>query len=402
MKKENMTSTVLVLVFIGIGGCLFQEQPNKLSETSMRISSSAFDHEGEIPDIYACDGVSPPLKFSNIPENVKSLVLIMDDPDAKEVAGYTWVHWLVWNISPSITGIEEGSVPVNAREGKNGRGQIGYQGPCPPVGRTHRYFFKLYALDIVLDLPEGTIKKQLEDAMQGHILAEAELIGMYSCSDSVTRILFIGNSHTFFNDLPEMFAELARAGGYEVEVDMSAQGGWSLSDHAASTITLNKIEQEDWDYVILQEKPSLIVDNPDEDSYPAIRLLYDKTSEKDTTLILFMTWGPRNGLPYAGYKNFDDMQAHICSGYTDIANELDIMVAPVGIAWQNGIEKDPQLNLWNPDGTHPSREGSYLSACVFYAIIFQQNPEGLNYKADLSEEMAQFLQIIAAETVYHS
>lgn len=215
---------------------------------------------------------------------------------------------------------------------------------------------------------------------------------------ATTRVLFIGNSHTFFNDLPEMFAELARAGGYEVDVDMSAQGGWSLADHAASTITLNKIEQG-WDYVILQERTSLIVDNPNEHSYPAIRLLYDKISEKDAALILFMTWGPRDGLPYAGYKNFDEVQAQICSGYIDIANELDVMVAPVGIAWQNGIEKDPQLNLWNPDGAHPSREGSYLSACVFYAIIFQKSPEGLIYRANLSEEIAQFLQIIAAETV---
>jgi Raf kinase inhibitor-like YbhB/YbcL family protein len=209
MKRENIASTILLLVFIGIGGCLFQEQPEELSEasrTSLKISSSAFDHEGEIPDIYACDGVSPPLKFSNIPEDAKSLVLIMDDPDAKEVAGYTWVHWLVWNISPSITGIEEGSVPLDAREGKNGRGQNGYQGPCPPVGQTHRYFFKLYALDIVLDLPEGAIKTQLEDAMEGHILAEAELIGLYSRSASATQILFIGNSHTFFNDLPHMIA----------------------------------------------------------------------------------------------------------------------------------------------------------------------------------------------------
>lgn len=214
-----------------------------------------------------------------------------------------------------------------------------------------------------------------------------------------TRVLFIGNSHTFFNDLPEMFQELARAGGYEVEVDMSAQGGWSLSDHAASTITLNKIEQQEWDYVILQERTSLIVDEPDEHAYPAIRLLYDKISAKDATLILFMTWGPRDGLPSAGYINFDAIQAQICSGYTDIADELGVIVAPVGIAWQNGIEKDSQLNLWNSDGAHPSREGSYLAACVFYAIIFQQNPEGLTYRAGLSEEIAQFLQTIAAETV---
>jgi hypothetical protein len=160
-----------------------QTQPEELSETSknpMEILNSAFNHEGEIPAIYACDGVSPPLKFNNILENTKSLVLIMDDPDAKDVVGYTWVHWLVWNISPTTRVIEEGSVPLNAREGKNGRGTQGYQGPCPPIGRTHRYFFKLYALDTVLDLPEGATKGQLEEAMEGHILAETRLIGLYS------------------------------------------------------------------------------------------------------------------------------------------------------------------------------------------------------------------------------
>lgn len=192
MKRENITSAVILLVFIGIGGCMFQEESEELSETSktpLMITSSAFDHEGEIPAIYACDGVSPPLEFSNIPENTKSLVLIMDDPDAEEVVGYTWVHWLVWNISPSTKGIEEGAVPVDAREGRNGMGTIGYQGPCPPVGRTHRYFFKLYALDIVVDLPEGATKEQLEDAMEGHVLAEAELIGMYSRSGHNVIIL---------------------------------------------------------------------------------------------------------------------------------------------------------------------------------------------------------------------
>ena len=214
-----------------------------------------------------------------------------------------------------------------------------------------------------------------------------------------TRVLFIGNSHTFYNDLPEMFAELARSGGYEVEVDMSAQGGWALSDHAASTLTLDKIEQQDWDYVILQERTSFIVDKPDEHAYPAIRLLYDKISEKDATLILFMTWGPRDSLPDAGFENFDDMQSQIRSGYTDIAAELGITVAPVGIAWQNGITEYPQLNLWHMDGVHPSREGSYLSACVFYALIFQKSPEGLPYTAGLSEEIVQVLQTTAAETV---
>ena len=218
---------------------------------------------------------------------------------------------------------------------------------------------------------------------------------------AVTRVLFIGNSLTFFNDLPGMFAELARSGGHEVEVDMSAQGGWTLSKHATSTRTLDKIGQQNWDFVILQEQSVIpsIADERNESMYPAVRLLDSKIGESGAETILFITWGYRDGLPDAGYRDFDDMQAHLHRGYMDIANELGAMVAPVGIAWQNGIVQDPQLGLWQRDGLHPSIEGSYLAACVFYAVIYQQSPEGLTYKAELSEEMAQFLQAIAAQTV---
>jgi hypothetical protein len=135
--------------------------------------------------------------------------------------------------------------------------------------------------------------------------------------------------------------------------------------------------------------------------YPAVRTLYEKVHEKGGTVILFMTWGRRDGLLDAGYENFDDMQQQIYMGYMEIAHELGVIVAPVGVAWQNGIKKDPQLPLWGADGIHPSEEGSYLSACVFYATIFGKSPEGLN-SAGLSEEMAQILQVIAAETVLWS
>ncbi|MBU7018727.1 MAG: hypothetical protein HXS44_14550 [Theionarchaea archaeon] len=216
------------------------------------------------------------------------------------------------------------------------------------------------------------------------------------------RVLFVGNSLTFFNDMPELFAELARSGGYDVEVDMSAQGGWTLSDHASSSLTLDKID-ENWDFVILQEQSVIpcILEERNEYMYPAVRNLYEKVHEKGGTVILFMTWGRRDGLPDAGYENFDDMQQQLYTGYMDIADELGVMVAPVGIAWQNSIKKDPHLNLWGVDGIHPSVEGSYLSACVFYATIFGQSPEGLD-NSGLSEEMAKFLQAIAAETVLQS
>lgn len=148
----------------------------------MRISSTAFEQNQPVPSKYTCDGanISPPLSFSDIPSETQSLVLIVDDPDAP---AKTWVHWLVWNIDPAATGAEEGSAPAGpegntAVEGTTDFGTIGYGGPCPPSG-THRYFFRLYALDTMLELDASATKPQLEGAMEGHILDQAELIGLY-------------------------------------------------------------------------------------------------------------------------------------------------------------------------------------------------------------------------------
>ncbi|MBI2611769.1 YbhB/YbcL family Raf kinase inhibitor-like protein [Candidatus Gottesmanbacteria bacterium] len=144
----------------------------------MKITSNAFENNQPIPDKYTCDGnnVNPPLTISEVPDNAKSLVLIMDDPDAP--VG-TWVHWLVWNIDPKANEIVENGVPQNAVEGTTSFGKAGYGGPCPPSG-THRYFFKLYALDNTLQLSSSFTKEDLEKAMNGHTLDKAELIGFYS------------------------------------------------------------------------------------------------------------------------------------------------------------------------------------------------------------------------------
>ena len=142
----------------------------------MKLTSSAFANNGNIPSDYTCDGagLSPPLTLSDVPPNAKSLVLICDDPDAP--VG-TWDHWIVFNIPASAKEIQKGREPQGTH-GKNSWGRTGYGGPCPPSG-THRYFFKLYALDAALNLPPGSAKKQIEAAMQGYILANSELIGLY-------------------------------------------------------------------------------------------------------------------------------------------------------------------------------------------------------------------------------
>jgi Raf kinase inhibitor-like YbhB/YbcL family protein len=145
---------------------------------TLKISSSAFAHNGSIPSKYTCDGadVSPPLAIESVPPEVKSLVLIVDDPDAP--VG-TWVHWVVWNISPATKEIKENSVPPGASQGMTDFRKQKYGGPCPPSG-THRYFFKLYALDSLLTLSSNSTKATVEGAMKGHILAQTELIGLYS------------------------------------------------------------------------------------------------------------------------------------------------------------------------------------------------------------------------------
>jgi len=141
------------------------------------VSSSAFENNRAIPPKYTCDGedVNPPLKIEGVPEEAKSLALIVEDPDAP--AGL-WIHWVVWNIPPTVT-IKENSVP--GTEGMTTSRARVYGGPCPPSG-THRYFFKVYALDTKLDLSENSGKREVEKAMQNHVLAGGELIGLYSRS----------------------------------------------------------------------------------------------------------------------------------------------------------------------------------------------------------------------------
>lgn len=143
----------------------------------IEVTSPVFEHEGTIPEKYTCEGedINPPLRIHNLPEGTRSLALVVDDPDAP--LG-TWDHWLVWNISPDVAEIPENSVPQQAVLGTNGFKKKSYGGPCPPFG-THRYYFKVYALDTRLDLPEGSRKKQLEKAMQGHILDQGVLMGRY-------------------------------------------------------------------------------------------------------------------------------------------------------------------------------------------------------------------------------
>ena len=144
----------------------------------MLLTSPSFNHNEKIPPKFTCDGpsINPELHILNVPDEAKSLALIMDDPDAP---GRTFTHWLVWNIDPKTTIIKQESKPPGSIEGQTDFGRTGYGGPCPPSG-THRYFFKLYALGAILNLSEGSDKKTLEQEIQEHLIEKAELVGLYS------------------------------------------------------------------------------------------------------------------------------------------------------------------------------------------------------------------------------
>lgn len=183
MKKSIITLIFAISIILLISVFIYFNKNQKSIEdypNKMKIQSPAFNNNEKIPDRYTADGedINPPLIISEIPKNAKFLALINDDPDAP-IGG--WVHWVIFNIPVSGTSLEikENSTPENAVLGINDFKKLKYGGPAPPSG-THRYFFKVYALDNKLNLQEGASKSQVEKAMENHILDKAELIGLYS------------------------------------------------------------------------------------------------------------------------------------------------------------------------------------------------------------------------------
>lgn len=189
-RKEKIVAimkNILILIFITLFMLLNMLPTHAAKQGKVKIkikvSSTAFKNGGFLPVQYTCDGnnISPPLNFSSIPEDTQSLALILEDPDAP---GGTFTHWIIYNLPGNTTNLTE-NIPTDdtlengAEQGVNDFGQIGYGSPCPPPGLPHRYIFKLYALNVKLDLSLGATKKQLLGVMKGHILQEGKLIGHY-------------------------------------------------------------------------------------------------------------------------------------------------------------------------------------------------------------------------------
>jgi Raf kinase inhibitor-like YbhB/YbcL family protein len=177
MNKELALFCIMILL---ASGCIAKQEVNM---EKVSISAEGFKDGETIPDIYTCEGkdISPSLSWKGIPAGTKSIALIMDDPDAP---GGTFVHWVLYNVPAQKQKLPEGMpfdkvLADGSMQGRTDFGRTGYGGPCPPPGKPHRYFFKIYALDSRIDLAPGASKKQLEKEMAGHILAKGEIVGIY-------------------------------------------------------------------------------------------------------------------------------------------------------------------------------------------------------------------------------
>jgi hypothetical protein len=215
------------------------------------------------------------------------------------------------------------------------------------------------------------------------------------------RILFVGNSYTYVNDLPGTFAALARSGGHEAETGVLASGGATLADHLADAATVPELDSRTWNFVVLQEQSEIpsVAASREYTMYPSVRTLVGMVRQRGETPILFMTWAHREGWPENGMPDYEAMQRSIDSGYISIAAELDASVGPVGSTWFIVHRQDPDIALWQDDGSHPSTAGTYLAACVFYAAVFRQTPEGLGFDDGLSSGTARTLQRAAGVNV---
>ena len=225
--------------------------------------------------------------------------------------------------------------------------------------------------------------------------------GACTTTAACTRVLFLGDSLTYINGLPMIFADLAWAGGHRVDAQTLASGGETLAGHLADPKTAPTIASKRWNTVVLQdqsENPSLAYYRQSE-MFPAATQLVAMIRNDDARPLLFLTWAHQGGWPQADLDDYATMQAAVDQGYLDLAATLDVPIAPVGDAWNTVVSANTDADLWESDGVHPTVAGTYLAACVFYASIFRQSPVGLSYRSGLSTSEAESLQHAAAATV---
>ncbi|MCE1165308.1 MAG: T9SS type A sorting domain-containing protein [Bacteroidetes bacterium] len=240
------------------------------------------------------------------------------------------------------------------------------------------------------------------------LLLYAALCTAQASASDITRVLFVGNSYTYVNDLPTLFSNLSLSGGRFVVTGMSAPGGYMLENHMTNETTLNLIKQGGWDFVVLQEQSQAptIEHYRYNSMYPSAVFLDSLIRINNLHTCFFMTWGRQNGGQQCidsfcspVFTDFFHMQDSLKSAYTEISSRLNAVLCSAGEAWRRARTLQPGIDLWDSDESHPSLKGSYLVACVFYAKLFNASPVGLNYTGGLIPADALFLQQCAAQTV---
>ena len=228
------------------------------------------------------------------------------------------------------------------------------------------------------------------------------------------NVLFLGNSYTFYNNLPQLVANLSKSAGKTVDFEYNAPGGYTIQAHLTNIITMDLIRQGKWDIVILQEQSQI----PTIDyyrynmMYPAMISISDSIRKynKCATIVTFMSWGRKNGGQQCDqnkvhcspvFVDFSHMQDSLESAFTDISDKISACIAPIGIVWKNAL-KDKTIELHDYDEGHPNFEGSYLSACVLYSVIWNDSPLNIKENSNLPNDRANFYKTISDEVVFNS
>ncbi len=228
-----------------------------------------------------------------------------------------------------------------------------------------------------------------------------------SAQDSLS-VLFIGNSYTYVNNLPNVFLNLTQSLGDNASIDSKTNGGYIFQYHLDDPLTHTKIQSQAWDYVVLQgqsQEPSFQTDEVNMVTVPPAVKLADTVYANNfcSQVMYFMTWGRQNGDPqWDSINTFDKMNLRLRNAYLRISDSAEASVAPIGVAWKYVRDNYPTINLYSGDGSHPSLEGTYLAACGFYASLFRKSPVGATYTAGLSATVAAQLQVAAEITIIDS
>ena len=236
-------------------------------------------------------------------------------------------------------------------------------------------------------------------------------VSFQGCSGSPTgpgpddiKILFVGNSLTFWNDMPDMLRRLAREAGRKVYIEDASEPAASLEQHSLSTTTRQRINEYNWDYVILQEGSARIAfPSTQPELYPQYETLKEFIWQcyPLSKVVLFLDWSPVDGIRLIDGQqlSFSEFQQLLHDGTRFLAYRFGFMVAPIGWGWRQVYEERPDLVLIGSDTVHPSKTGSYLQACIYFATLFQESPVGLKYRHDVTASNARYLQEVAAEVV---